>query len=80
MSIVSSRGVLVKRESTSRLPIKNSKSCSTVSSAQANESFIVYSLLVKDFKVGTRNFANLWVGVLVADKIDRKGGKTGFGF
>ena len=70
MSIVSSSGVLVKRESTSRLPIKNSKSCSTVSSAQTK---------VKDFKVGTRNFANLWVGVLVADKIDRKGGKTGFG-
>ena len=31
--------------------------------------FFVYSLLVKDCKIGTRNFANLYVGVLTADKI-----------
>ena len=59
MSIVSSSGMLVKRESTSRLPIKNSESCSTISSAKANESFTVYSFLVKDFKTGARNFATL---------------------
>ena len=49
--------MLVKRESTSRLPIENSESCSTISSAKANEPFTVYSLLVKDFKTGTRSFA-----------------------
>ena len=59
MSIVSSSGLLVKRESTSRLPIKNSEPCSTIYSAKANETLTVYSLLVKDFKIGTRNFANL---------------------
>ena len=64
--------MLVKSELTSRLPIKNSKSCATISS-DVNESFTVYSLLVKDFKIGTRNFANLWVGVLIANKIGRKG-------
>ena len=31
ISIVSSSGMLVERESTSRLPIKNSESCSTIS-------------------------------------------------
>ena len=36
---------------------------------------MVYSLLVKDFKIVTRNFANLKVGVLIADKIGRKGGQ-----
>ena len=39
--------------------MKNSESYSRISSAKANESFTVYSLLVKDFKIGTRNFANL---------------------
>ena len=73
MSIVSSSGMLVKRESTSRLPIKNSESCSTISSAKVKESFTVYSLLIKDFKIGTRNFADLWVGVLITNKIGRKG-------
>ena len=59
MSIVSSKGMLVKRESTSSLPKKNSESCSTISPARANESFTHDSLLVKDFKIGTRNLANL---------------------
>ena len=59
MSIVSSSGMLVKRESKSRLLIKNSEPCSTICSAKANESFTVYSLLVKDFKIGTKKIANL---------------------
>ena len=53
MSIVSSSEMLIKRESTSRLPIKNSESCSTISSTKAKEFFTVYSLLVKDFKIET---------------------------
>ena len=72
MSIVSSNGMLVKKESTSKLSIKNSESCSTISSAKANESFTLHSLLVKDFKVVTKYFADLYVGVLIADKICRK--------
>ena len=50
MSIGSPSGMLVKRESTSRFPMKNSESCSTISSAKANESFTGYSLLVKNLK------------------------------
>ena len=57
MSIVSSSGVLVNKESISQLPIKTSESCSTISSAKASVSFTVYSSIVKDFKIDTRNFA-----------------------
>ena len=56
MSVVSSSGMLVKRES--RLPIKNSEPFSITSSAKANHSFTVYLLLVQDFEIGTRNFTN----------------------
>ena len=61
MSLVSSSGMLAKRKSTSisRFPIKCSETCSTISSAKANEFFLVCSLLVKGFKIGTRNFVNL---------------------
>ena len=54
MSIVSSSGMLVKEAT-----MKNLESCSTISSAKANESFTVHLLLVKVFKIGTRNFANI---------------------
>ena len=73
ISIVFSSEMLLKRKSISRLPLKNSESCSTISSAKTNEYFTVYLLLVKDFKIGTRNFANLYVGLLIAGKIGRKG-------
>ena len=53
MSIVSSSGSYVKRESTCRLPTKYSGSCSKISSAKLNEHFTVYSLLVNDFKIRT---------------------------
>ena len=59
MSIVSSSGMFVKRKSTYRLPMKNSESCLTIATAKANECFTIHSLLVKNFKKGTRNFVNL---------------------
>ena len=52
--------------------VLDSESCSTISSAKANESFTVYLLLVKHCKIGTRHFANSWVEVLIADKIGQK--------
>ena len=55
MLIVSSSEMLVKRESVSSLPIENSEPCST----KANESCTVHSILVKNFKIGTRNFDSL---------------------
>ena len=75
MSIVSSSGTLVKRESTFRVSIKNSESCSAIFPEKANESFTVYSVLVQDFKIGTRYFVNLLVEVLIAAKIGGKGGQ-----
>ena len=51
--------MLVKRESTSRLTIKNSLSFSMISSVKANNSLSVYSVLVKGFNICTRKFGNL---------------------
>ena len=39
--------------------MKHSESCSTISAGKANESFTVYPLIVKVFKIGAKNFANL---------------------
>ena len=71
MSIVSLSAMLVRREPTSILPIKKSESCSVISSAKSNDSFTAYLLLVKDFQIGTSDFVNLQVGVLVVNKIDQ---------
>ena len=51
--------MLVNRELTSKLPIKNSESCSAISSAKANYSCTAYSLLIEDFKIGTGSFPSL---------------------
>ena len=48
ISIVSSKGMLVKSDFTSKLPIDNAGSCSHISSANWNESLTLYSFLVKD--------------------------------
>ena len=45
ISMVSSRGMLVKSESISKLPMKLPESCSRISVAKLNESFIVYLLM-----------------------------------
>ena len=73
MQIVSSKGVLVKSESTSTLTIDNIGSCSHISSANWNESLTVYLLLVKGFDTETKNLAKLYVRVYKADKIGRNG-------
>lgn len=64
--------MLVQGEPISRLLIKNSESCSQISLEKTNKSFALYSLLVKDFKVGTRLLAIYNVGVLIVDKIGQK--------
>ena len=70
--MVSSRGMLEKSESMSKLPMKLLKSYSTVSVAQLNESLIVYLLVLSSSKIGTKYFASLYVGVCKADKIGLK--------
>ena len=74
--MVSSSGMLVKKESTSKLPPppkKNLESCSTIFSVKASKSFTMHALLTKDYKTGTRNFTNLLVRVLIADKTSQNG-------
>ena len=79
ISIVSSRGMLVKSEPTSKLAIDNVGSCSHISSTNWNESLTVYSFLVKGFNMGTKNLARLHVRLSKADKIARNGGGWGRG-
>ena len=57
--IVSSRGMLVKSESMSKLPMDNEGSCSQIFSAKWNDSLTVYSFLVKVSNVGTKKLARL---------------------
>ena len=45
------------------------------SSAIVNESLIVYSLAVRGCSIGTKNFASLYAGVPMADKIGLKDGR-----
>ena len=68
--MVSSRGMLVKNESTSKLPTKLLETCSTISVAKLT----VYLLLVNCSKIGTKHLGSLYVGVCKADKIGLKGG------
>ena len=75
ISMVSSRGMLLKSKSIPKLPMKLLESCSTVSVAMLNESLTVYLLLVNGSKIGTKYFASLYVGVWKADKIGLKGGQ-----
>ena len=51
--------MLVNRESTSKVTIKKSGCWSTISAAKWKESFTVNSLVVKGFKIGAEDFANL---------------------
>ena len=55
VSKVSSRGMMAKSESTSKLPILNVESCSLIFWANWKESLILHKFLVKVFNVGTKN-------------------------
>ena len=71
-SMVSSNGMLVKRFSTSKLAMIQLASKITTSSANENESWTVNSLTVKGDKIGTKNFARLYVDMPIADKWDER--------
>ena len=74
-SMVSSNGMLVKRLSTSKVGMIQLASKLPTSSANENESWTVNSLTVKSDKIGTKNFARLYVGVPIADKMGQKEGQ-----
>ena len=57
--IVFSKGILLNKESTSRLAICKLKSCSLISSAKKNESMTVNSLAVEGVQNFIKKFANL---------------------
>ena len=59
MLMVSSSGMLVKNESTSKLPIYKLLCCSRISFPNKKESLKVNSLIVRQLIIGTRNLAIL---------------------
>ena len=72
ISIVLSKGVLVKSEFRSKLPTDTVGSCSHTYSVCCNESLTVYSRFKGGFNMGTKKLSRLHVGVCKADKISRK--------
>ena len=66
MFMVSSRRMLVNNEVMSRLAIKQSEFCCSISLAKSNESLTLYTLEVKSLSKGTRNLAIMYVGIPMA--------------
>ena len=67
--MVSSRGMIVNNEVMSRLAIKQSELCCSISLAKSNESLTLYSLKVKSLSIGTKNLTILYVGVPMTERI-----------
>ena len=80
MFMVSSRGMLVNNEVVSRLAIKQSEFCCSISLAKSKESLTLYSLKVKSLGIGMKNVSIIYVGVLMSDKIGRKAGQPSITF
>ena len=56
-------------------PHEKTKSCSKITSGEANASFTTSLLALKHFKKLTKNFANEQLGVLTAEKIGQNIGQ-----
>ena len=67
-------GIFVNKESTAKLAIYKLASCWQISSAKWNDCDTVYSLVVEDVKNCNKKFANMQVGVPIAERIARKRG------
>ena len=67
--IVSSKGMLVKSASTSKEPMDRDASWSNNSLLNSNELFILKGPLAMGFKMGTKNFAKLYIAVPMTDNI-----------
>ena len=75
--------MLVKRDSISKLAMNDPESCSMTSLANSKLFLIVNLLVVIGSKIGTKCLAILEEGVLIADKVGRRGVKLsikGFSF
>ena len=75
ISMVSSRGMLVKSESISKLPMKLLEYCSMIPVAELRKSLTVYLLVANSSKIGTRCYTSLYVVLCKADKIGLRGGQ-----
>ena len=73
--VVSSNGMLVKRDLTSRLAMKSTGSWLAISLANSKLFLTVYILVVIGSRRGTSNLGSLYVCVLVADITGLKGGQ-----
>lgn len=76
MVMVSSIRMSVKSQCTSRLPLHELLSFSTITLTNKKEPLIVNSLIITQWSMGTKNFAILCVSVPIADSICVKGGET----
>ena len=74
-SIVSFDGMFVKMLSTSKFTMIQLASKLATFSTNENDSWTVNWLTVKGDRIGTQNFARLYVSVPVADKMGRKKGQ-----
>ena len=72
MLVVFSNGILVNRDSMSKLVIQCAQSTEDTSSANENESFIVKSFDVKGVNNEARNLASLYNGVFIAERMPRR--------
>ena len=75
ISLVLSRGMLVKSDSSFKLPIDNEGSCSQIASAKWNHFLTVYLLLVEGSNIGTKILARWLVLVCKADRSDLNAGQ-----
>ena len=75
ISMVFSRGMLVKSESISKPLMKLLESCSTISVVELNESLTMHLFLINGSKIGNKYFSSLYVTVCKADKLGLKGGQ-----
>ena len=69
ISIVFARGILVKSERMSNLPMKLLEFWWSISEAKLSEPLNVYLLAVNGSKIDTKRFAGLYVGVCKAHKL-----------
>ena len=76
LSLVSFKGMLINRFSTSRLEIKFLEL--NLLLEKESKSWRVYLFLVKEFKIGTGNLAKSYVGVLISNKMWQKDGQLSF--
>ena len=72
MFMVSSRGMFTNNEVMSRLAIKQSELCCSISLAKSNESLKLYLLEAKSLSIATRNLAILHVVIPMKDRIGQK--------